>query len=359
MVRQLLWMDILTPKQVLFASAIVPKLERAGYDLLLTTRRYREVNELLRLKGLEARCVGKYGGAPLADKLKASLERCLELMKLVMDHKPQLATSYASPEAARVAFGLGIPHVCICDSPHAEAVCKLTVPLSRMLLTPRILGKDSWLKYGIAEENIATYDALDPVAWIRKLKPNPEILNQLGLDPAKPIALFRLEEAFASYLVREIEQSPIVAALASIEKTCPPDAQLVALPRYPEQIQFLKAVLQRTTVLAHAIDGPNLLSFTSAFVGGGGTMTAEAALLGVPTLSCYPGKPPLVERYLIEQGLVIRAERVVEVEDWLLRVLKDPERARRESLKRAKRLLEGMEDPAEVVLKAVADLLPP
>jgi len=35
-------------------------------------------------------------------------------------------------------------------------------------------------------------------------------------------------------------------------------------------------------------------------------MTAEAAMLGVPTISCYPGEPTIIERYLVREKLIER-----------------------------------------------------
>jgi predicted glycosyltransferase len=41
-------------------------------------------------------------------------------------------------------------------------------------------------------------------------------------------------------------------------------------------------------------------------VGAGGTMTREAALMGVPTLSVFAGKQPAVDRWLEERGALRR-----------------------------------------------------
>ena len=44
-------------------------------------------------------------------------------------------------------------------------------------------------------------------------------------------------------------------------------------------------------------------------IGAGGTMTREAALFGVPTLTVFAGSPAAVDRKLIEQGLLQRLDR--------------------------------------------------
>ena len=108
--------DILTPKQCMLFSRLSARLEEEGVEVLRTTRRYREVNQLLRLKGLDAIVVGRHGGGTLEGKLRASTQRILRLTSIIMEWRPDVMVSFSSPEAARVAFGLKIPHVCVNDS---------------------------------------------------------------------------------------------------------------------------------------------------------------------------------------------------------------------------------------------------
>ena len=49
----------------------------------------------------------------------------------------------------------------------------------------------------------------------------------------------------------------------------------------------------------------NILNNTDIFIGSGGTMTAESALMGVPTIS-YNAVPNIVEKFLVKKYLVKR-----------------------------------------------------
>jgi predicted glycosyltransferase len=63
----------------------------------------------------------------------------------------------------------------------------------------------------------------------------------------------------------------------------------VVLPRYKNQISELERDFKEKVIIPNkVIDGPSLLKNTSVFVGAGGTMTIEAALLGIPSISCHP-----------------------------------------------------------------------
>src|SRR5439155_2571606 len=113
------WIVTLTPKHAVFFEPLYRDLSRAGHQLILTTRIYREAQEALELKRLRFRVVAEHGGASRYGKLLASGHRVVKLAQLIERWSPDTAVSFSSPEAARVAFGLGIPHVAVNDSPHS------------------------------------------------------------------------------------------------------------------------------------------------------------------------------------------------------------------------------------------------
>ena len=82
-------------------------------------------------------------------------------------------------------------------------------------------------------------------------------------------------------------------------------------------------------------------------------MTAEAALLGVPTFSCYPGESFLIERYLVKKRLVARETDWRKAKGKILRILGDINKARKVQLARAKKLTDSFEDPIDVIVRAV------
>ena len=162
-----IWIDILTPKQLLFSEPIVERL-RVKHDLLCTSREYDEVSKLSKIRHFDLIFVGKHGGGDKKTKLEASIERINKLSKKIEKFKPDLVISFGSPEAARISFGLGIKHIMFCDSPHANAVMRLTLPLIQKLLIPYVIPKKEFSKYGINEKNIVQYKAIDAVVTIKR-----------------------------------------------------------------------------------------------------------------------------------------------------------------------------------------------
>ncbi len=346
------WLDVLTPKQANLFGELQRRLHAKGMKTLLTTREYREVNELLALRNIKSVSVGHHGGSQLADKLVESAKRIQALSKVIEDEKPEVAISFSSPEAARVAFGLGIAHYCFNDSPHAEAVCKLTIPLSQKLFTPWVVPLYAWKRYAINPRDIVRYRALDPAAWLGDYKPTPKILEQLSLDPQKPIILVRTPEEFAAYLFGQ-PVSSMVSEIISKILNARDQHQIVVLPRYDTQGEKLsKRFSGKIIVPEHVVDAISLLHVSSVFIGGGGTMTAEAALLGIPVISYYPGDPTFVEKFLIHYELVERLHDPGRIAQRALAISESTD-FREFYRKKSIKLRKSMEDPLKIVIQKI------
>jgi predicted glycosyltransferase len=94
------------------------------------------------------------------------------------------------------------------------------------------------------------------------------------------------------------------------------------------------------------------MRISSVFLGGGGTMSAEAALLGVPVISYYPGEPTFVEKYLIKYGLVERildSGRIAQRTHAICGNQEFREFYQRKSAK----LLQSMEDPIRIIAQKI------
>ena len=346
-----LWVDILTPKQVLFFYKLIKDYEREGLKVWVTTRHYREALQQLKLKNLRATVIGKHGET-LEEKLVSSIERILILTRFLKKTRVKVAISFSSPEAARVAFGLGIPHVCVSDSPHATAVSKLTIPLSSLLFTPKVIPKEEFTCFGIAPEDIVQYDALDPVAWLKDFNPDPDILSQVGIKKQEEdfIVVIRAEESRAAYL-SNIGEGLTLKIVSELIKECSKSGlkcQIILVPRYKDYKSFKEELGEKVIVLSRNIDAASLLLKTDLFIGGGGTMNVEAALLGIPTISYFPGETTTVEKYLIDEGLIVRSKDPQKVVEKSVEALSNQEEWKRKQRK-GKKLLKRMEDPIKVI----------
>ena len=88
-------------------------------------------------------------------------------------------------------------------------------------------------------------------------------------------------------------------------------------------------------------------------------MTAEAGLLGVPTISCYPREPTIVEKYLIRRRLVSRVTDPEKAAGKIIQILNNFENVHRIHRERAKQVVSQMEDPLDVILNSIEGEYPP
>lgn len=345
------WIEILTPKQVMLFGRLKKELEHRGFDVFATTRRYRETNWLLELHSVDARMIGRHGGPTLEGKMAATLERMQLLYKVIEKEKPDVSASLCSPEAARISFGLGIKHICINDIPEAEAQSRLSVPLASIVVSPKIIPKEVFVKYGISEDRIVQYDALDPRAWLYDFKPDECVFKELGIEKDKLTITFRTEETFAAYLNGN-GKGIVVPVVEKLLAECR-DANFVVLPRYEEQEETIRKKFNGQIIVPHrAIDGPSLLKYSSIFIGGGGTMTIESALLGTPTIACR-SIPTMYEKYVIEKGLAYKSLKVGEIVEKTKEILSNNGHYRKQQEETAKKMMEKMQDPLEVIIRAI------
>jgi predicted glycosyltransferase len=327
----------------MFFRNAVTHLRSSGHEVLCTSRQYREAVELARIKELDITIVGAHGGADRYDKLLQSASRTRELAKVVNSFGPDVAVTFSSPEGARVAFGLGIRHVGFNDSPHAEAVARLTIPLMDKLFCPWVIPVSSWTRYGIARNNVVRYRALDPAAWLK---------HDEAPEPARSekTILLRLEESKASYIAdKKIGTGKMIDDFVDeLWKA----ASIKVLCRYQDQIAEVEARHgNKVQVLKDVVDGTSLLKSIALFIGAGGTMTAEAALLGKPTISIAPLQYH-VEKYLVKTGLVSKAASARSLVKLSKKMILD-DRYRQAQKKKAARVLAGMEDPTDRMISAL------
>ena len=338
-----IWIDILTPKQLLFSEPIIGRLAKK-HDLLCTSREYDEVLKLSKIRHFDLVFVGKHGGGDKENKLKASIGRIEKLSKKIERFKPDLVISFGSPEAARISFGLGIKHIMFCDSPHANAVMKLTLPLVQKLLIPYVIPKKEFSKYGINEKDVIQYKAIDAAVTIQR-KINEKIKLPFKNNNKKNI-LIRVEEEEASYTSKSSKIIPIIQKIAKDYK----NENIIVLGRYTKQIINLQKVIgSKVKIIKMSFDGKYLLNNTDVFIGSGGTMTAESALMGVPTIS-YNAVPNIVENFLVKKYLIKRETNPNKVSNHIKKFF---ELKNNQSQKRAKKIVREMEDPIEKLIKII------
>ena len=250
----------------MFFKPVVDLLREADNELLCTSRDYREAIELASIKHLDLKVVGRHGGAGRYEKLCESANRIFELADIIKHFEPDTAITFSSPEGARVAFGLGIKHIGLNDSPHAVSVAKLTIPLMNHLFCPWVIPYSAWLNFGISKNNITRYRALDPAAWLKRHPislPLPSaMIDNFNFDTQKKTILIRPEETKASYIADK-KISNRISMIDAVVNNLSELANIIILCRYEDQIiEITKRYEGKVHVLQKVTDGTSLISLS-------------------------------------------------------------------------------------------------
>ena len=319
---------------------MVSKLSK-NHKILCTSRNYREVVELSKIKKVNLTLIGKHGGSTKEGKLLSSIQRMSYLLDNITKFSPDLTVSFCSPEAARISYGMGIRHIAFSDSPHAEAVMRLSVPLVQKLLIPWVIPKNEFVKYGISKKDIIHYKSIDAAVIVKE----KSIIKNVNVDRTKRTIVIRPEESEAAYIQRKPERDNIIYEVSKEFKS----HNIIVLARYISQKNRLKEKFgKKIIIMDKVVDGKSLLNITDIFIGSGGTMTAEAALMGIPTIS-YHAVPNYIEKYLVRIGLVKRETSPKKISTLIKKMLSDT----KVNKEKAKAALSSMEDPYLKLVEAV------
>ena len=132
------------------------------------------------------------------------------------------------------------------------------------------------------------------------------VLDELGLDPAAPLAVVRTPPAVSLY--HRFEHPLFGAVLRRLRE----QAQVVVLPRTPEQRAALAAE-GGYVVPERAIDAQSLIAYADLVVSAGGTMNREAVALGTPVWTTFEGRLGAVDERLIAEGRLRRLAHAEEI----------------------------------------------
>jgi hypothetical protein len=279
------WYDALTGKHVRYAVAIAERLRSSGHKVILTTRKHHDTIELADFLHQKFTVVGKYEPKSLLMRLRSGTRRQLHFCKLFEKTLPDIAISHGSADLCRVAFGLGKPIITTVDTPYAQAVHRLTLPLSNYIVASKAIPNSILQPYNAKAEMIS-FNGVDEVAWIKHFKP------KITYDFGRPLIVVRQLEERAVYT-----DSP--ADLTTLAKKLTKLGKVVFLSRYHRK------TVKNLIVPKRFIDSASLAAQADLFVGVGGTITREAALQGTPAIIVNLFKDQYVNDFLIDKGFPI------------------------------------------------------
>jgi uncharacterized protein len=300
--------DINHPAQVHLFKTVISRLKAEGHAVLVASRDKDVCLDLLDRLGVEHVCLSRIGkGATgLGREL---LVRYWRIFRLARRFKPDVMVSRGGIFIGLPGAVLRIPRIVFEDTEHARVERMLSLPFATWICT----GTGYMCDHGkrqIRHRGVQHFAHLDP----RYFQPSREPLLQAGVDPDAPYIVLRVvawgaghdlglsstSETMLAETVRRL--SKFGRVLLSSEKPLP---ACLAAYRNPVPSDHMH----------------DLLAFAALFIGEGGTMAAEAGILGVPAVFTSPLLPgcqrALEQDYQLIRCVPTMAEGLPIAEQWL------------------------------------------
>jgi uncharacterized protein len=320
------WIDLTNSPHVLVMRPVIRALEGRGAEVRVTARDFAQTLGLCERLGIAHEPIGRHRGGRLASKGAGLLSRSAVLARWARRRRFDLALGHGSNDVTVAARLLGIPVSTAFDYEWARAQHTVNCRLAQAVVVPEAIPPERLAPYGASRRKLRRYPGLKEEYYLADFEPDPAVLGELGLDPARPVAVVRTPPAVSLY--HRFEHRLFDAVLDRVRG----EAQTVVLPRTPEQRAQLVAA-GGFVVPERAIDAQSLIAFADLVISAGGTMNREAVALGAPVWTTFEGRPGAVDEQLIAEGRLRRLGRPEDVtvakrdgaERAAERVRRDPE----------------------------------
>jgi predicted glycosyltransferase len=302
------WIDLTNSPHVLFFRPILKRLDEAGVEAVVTARDFAQTLGLLDRYGIPHTVIGRHGGASVVGKSLGLAKRSTALIRFGHGRGLTQAVSHGSNDLAIAARVLRLHSTVLHDYEGAAGMHRINFRLAHKVMLPAVIPFSALAPLGLRRERWVPYAGLKEQVALADFAPEAGVHDELGLDRERPLAVLRPPATMSLYH-RGISNTVFDATL---ERLVGGDAQVVVLPRTPEQADALTGQAG-IIVPAAPVDGPSLVWAADVVVSAGGTMNREAAVLGVPTWTTFAGELGAVDRWLVEQGSLRGLERPEDV----------------------------------------------
>lgn len=304
------WIDFSNSPHPLLFEPVVEALERSGHRVLLTARDNAQTRELTLDRWPDATVVGGPSPADRAGKAAAIGRRVSGLRRWAAKARPDLALSHNSYAQVIAARASGVRTVTAMDYEH-QPINHLAFRLAHRVVLPDAFPAALARRQGAGEAKVRRYDGFKEEIYLAHRRLDPDVPARLGVERGERLLVVaRTPPSGATY--HRFGNPAFESLLDEVQRR--DDCLAVLLPRNAQQLEALAARRSPSLIVpAGAVDSRSLIHAADLFVGAGGTMTREAALLGVPTVSLYAGRRPAVDLALERRGDLRFAESVEQV----------------------------------------------
>jgi predicted glycosyltransferase len=292
-----IWFDLSNSPHINLFHDLIRDLESHGHQIIVTCRPLANTIDLLEQKQIKYNIVGEHYGKNIFKKIFGYPIRVIQLARFLRKLKPDLAVSQSSFHSPLVAKLLGIPSIYTNDNEHAMGNIPSFIFATKILI-PENLSIEKIVRLGASKRKVSQYPGVKEGIYLWRLG---ETINQKRKENKNPeIQIFvRPEPLTAQYY--SAGTNFLDDALMALQNRY----SITVLPRDKTQLTHYKQnKFAEIKVPEKPLRFVEIAEDCSLFIGAGGSMTRELAVLGIPTLSVYQDNLLEVDQYLIKKHLM-------------------------------------------------------
>ncbi|MCK5642243.1 MAG: DUF354 domain-containing protein [Gammaproteobacteria bacterium] len=298
-----IWIDLTNSPHVNFFAGMIMDLQK-DHDVLLTCRPLANTIELLDIHAPSYHVIGKHYGKSIVKKTLGFIFRIFQLLAFLWGKKIDVAISHSSFYSPVVAWLLGVRSIYLNDNEHAEGN-RISFVFADKIMVPEFLDLQKVQKQWAGPEKIIQYQGVKEGIYLWDYTPSISDNFEVNDREHKKIIFIRPEPWTAQYY--HGETNFLDTLLMQLKDT----AKIMLLPRGDIQKDYYRQdKFAGITVLEKSISLSDIMGNCDLFIGAGGTMTREAAVLGIPTISIYQDKLLDVDSFLIEKESMIHKKKL-------------------------------------------------
>ena len=289
-----IWIDFINTPQVTFWIPFINEFRKSNHQMLLTCRDSGNTVALLRQYDLPFEIIGERAGKGMMQKLLLFPRRMINLYSYIRKNRPDIACSQSSFYQPVVARFLGIPSLYTNDNEHAKGNFFGFMFAKRVILPVALENEDFVNKWPLRKK-VLFYPSVKEAIYLSQRSDLVALTSG-----TKSKIYFRPEPWSAQYYTGPLNFFDETLLKLSEEH------EVVILPRDKNQTtHYQQEKFKAITVAEKPLSLDKIVSDCLLFIGAGGSMTREMAVLEIPVISIYQAELLAVDRYLIEKGLMM------------------------------------------------------
>lgn len=291
-----IWFDLTNSPHVHFFREMINELRAEGHELIITARDQANTIDLLNLYGIEYTIVGKSYGKKLIHKILGNICRVFLLVKLLNKQNVDVAISQSSFTSPIAGFFLKVPTIYTNDNEHALGN-KVAFIFASKILVPEFIPLQKVEGPFVSRKKILQYPGVKEGIYLWR---DHLYVRKSNLSHHKLKVYYRPEPYSAQYYNGRV--NGFDELLVRLKESF----NIVILPRDKFQIEhFSQSQFVGMEICCKPLAFDEIVSDCDLFIGAGGTMTREMAVCGIPTISVYQGELLDVDRFLIDNNLML------------------------------------------------------